>query len=101
MIKRKCFIKRPDSDWYATNCSTSLGNLQRLVGGYIETVTFPDLDVVVICNEEGLLRNLPYCCTICGVQFHGDVVVFRPDGDDLTDVQYSLKEWRWKVDGNQ
>jgi hypothetical protein len=101
MERLKCFLKRPDSDWYATNCSTSLGNLQRLVGGYIETVTFPDLDVGVICNEEGLLRNLPYCCTICGVQFRGDVVVFRPDGDDLTDVQYTLKEWRWKVDGNQ
>ena len=40
MERLKCFLKRPDTDWYATNCSTSLGNLQRIVGGNIETVTF-------------------------------------------------------------
>ena len=94
MERLKCFLKRPDTDWYATNCSTSLGNLQRIVGGNIETVTFPDLGVVVICNEEGRLLGLPYCCTIRGVAFCGSVAVFRPDGEDLADVQYKLKEWR-------
>lgn len=94
MERLKCFLKRPDSEWYATNCSISLNNLQRIVGGNIETVTFPELGVVVICNEEGRLLGLPYCCTIGGVDFCGPVAVFRPDGENLADVQYKLKEWR-------
>lgn len=79
---------------YSTCCSTSLSNLQRIVGGYIETVTFPDLGVVVICNEEGRLLGLPYCSTIRGVDFYGPVAVFRPDGENLADVQYKLCEWK-------
>ena len=51
-------MKRPKSDWYSTCCSISLSNLQRIVGGYIETVTFPDLGGVVICNEEGRRASL-------------------------------------------
>ena len=99
MERLKCFLKRPDSGWYATNCSTSLGNLQRIVGGYIESVTFPDLGVVVICNEEGRLRGLPYCCTIQGVSFVGDIMVYGIDGENLADVPYKLREWREKVNG--
>lgn len=94
MKKIRCFLKRPESDWYSTCCSTSLSNLQRIVGGYIETVTFPDLGVVVICNEEGRLLGLPYCCTIRGVDFVGCVAVFCPDGENLADVQYKLREWK-------
>lgn len=94
MKKIRCFLKRPESDWYSTCCSTSLSNLQRIVGGYIEAVTFPDLGVVVICNEEGRLLGLPYCCTIRGVDFVGCVAVFCPDGDTLRDVQYKLHKWK-------
>ena len=97
MERLKCFLKRPDTDWYATNCSTSLGNLQRIVGGNIETVTFPDLGVVVICNEEGRLLGLPYCCTIDGISFCGNVVVLGYDGDEFAPVPMSLKEWRERV----
>lgn len=94
MKKIRCFLKRPESDWYSTCCSTSLSNLQRIVGGYIETVTFPELGVVVICNEEGRLLGLPYCCTIRCVDFCGPVAVFCPDGENLADVQYKLREWK-------
>lgn len=62
--------------------------------GYIETVTFPELGVVVICNEKGRLLGLPYCCTIRCVDFCGPVAVFRPDGENLADVQYKLREWK-------
>lgn len=99
MKKIRCFLKRPESDWYSTCCSTSLSNLQRIVGGYIETVTFPELGVVVICNEEGRLLGLPYCSTIRGVDFYGSVAVFRPDGEKLADVQYKLCEWKEIVTG--
>lgn len=40
--------------------------LQRLVGGFIETITIPPEDeyqrpLVIIVNEEGKLQNLPPC----------------------------------------
>lgn len=49
---------------------------------------------MVICNEEGRLLDLPYCCTVRCVDFCGPVAVFRPDGDTLRDVQYKLREWK-------
>lgn len=97
MIRIKCFIKRPDSDWYATHISMSLGAIQNAVGGYIETVTMPKERVVIICNEEGLLRGLPYCCTIDGISFCGNVVVLGYQGDEFAPVPMSLKEWRERV----
>ena len=65
----------------------SLENLQAYVGGYIETVTLAD-DLVVICNEEGRLMRLPHNCTICGVDFYGDIIIAGVDGDgeDFTHI---------------
>lgn len=37
----------------------NLKTMQELVGGYIETLTLFDDEVVIICNEEGKLCNLP------------------------------------------
>lgn len=37
----------------------TLREMQNIVGGYIETVTFPKEKIVLVCNEEGRLRNLP------------------------------------------
>lgn len=39
MKKIKVIVKRPDSVPYSTHISNSLENLQKTVGGYIETVT--------------------------------------------------------------
>jgi Domain of unknown function (DUF3846) len=36
----------------------NITNLQKLVGGYIETVRLPD-DVLMVVNEEGLIHDLP------------------------------------------
>ena len=43
---------------YVTNISDSLENLQKIVGGYIETVGIAT-DCVMVCNEEGRLIGLP------------------------------------------
>lgn len=39
--------------------SFTLSELQSYVGGYIEMVNLPNGECM-ICNEEGLLLNLPY-----------------------------------------
>lgn len=40
----------------------TLGAFQERVGGYIETTSFAELveqDLILVCNEEGLLEGLP------------------------------------------
>ncbi len=38
----------------------TLDNLQKLVDGYIECVYLPkDNDVILICNDEGKINNMP------------------------------------------
>ena len=61
--KVRVIIKRPDEEFgHVTNISPSLKNLQRTVGGYIETVTLAQFHdgktIHIICNEEGKMMGL-------------------------------------------
>lgn len=88
MKKISVLIKEPGKKPRHVNISDSLTNLQRTVNGYIETVTVAK-DLVVICNEEGLIRNLPYNCTICGAALCGTIIMCGVDGDEFADLPYS------------
>lgn len=68
--KISVLIKEPGKAPRHVNISRTLYNLQKTVGGYIETVTLCS-DLVIICNEEGRMKGLPHCCKICGVDFVG------------------------------
>lgn len=96
--KLRAIMKRPDSNWYVTNISNTLNNLQRTVGGYIETITLAE-DCVIIVNEEGLLQGLPYCCTVAGLDLVGTVIVLGVDGEDFDDCTISLADWKVIVGG--
>lgn len=62
----------------------TLEALQELVGGYIETVTVAT-DCVLICNEEGKLRNMPANFYFCGQIFVGPVFICSAvDGDFIS-----------------
>ena len=105
--KIKCIVKRPDEQFgHMTWVSDSLENLQKAVGGYIETVTF-DNGVVLICNEEGKLRDMPYNFTtrklidsnaFCNLYGHfpifGTVIVCGVDGDEFADIPIDFNEWK-------
>lgn len=91
--KIKVIIKRPGIKPYATNISDSLENLQRTVDGYIETVTLAD-DLVLICNEEGRIRNLPYNCNIMGANFFGTLIFAGIDGESFGDIPYAFKVFK-------
>ena len=67
----------------------SLEAFQEAVGGYIETVTVA-IDLVIICNEEGRLKGLPYNCTAFGVDFVGAVVVAGVKGDEFASIPASV-----------
>ena len=99
MRKIKAIVKRTDEEvGHMTWISNTLENLQRIVGGYIETVTMRkkrgDVPIVVICNEEGLLDGLPINCTVGGVLLHGDIAIVGVDEDEFADVPIDFKTWK-------
>ena len=80
----KIYVKEPFSKAVLRTVPNTLEALQELVGGYIETVTVAT-DLVIICNEEGRLMDLPYNCEVCGVPFVGTILFVGVDGEDFTD----------------
>ena len=89
-------IKRPfEPIGRIREIDNTLEALQKAVGGYIEAVTIAE-DAVIICDEEGLLKRLPYNCNVCGHDLVGTILVLGVDGDEFTDVPLTLAEWeRW------
>ena len=79
----------PRSVWI----SPTLANLQRTVGGYIETVTLAR-DLVIICDEEGRIKDKPYNCTVCGCDFRGDIIFCGVDGDDFGSVPVDYQTFK-------
>lgn len=56
--KIRAVVKRPGEAAFMTVINNELETLQKIVGGYIETITIAD-NLVIVCNEEGKLKNLP------------------------------------------
>ena len=100
--KIKAIVKRPDEQFgHVTWISDSLKNLQNTVGGYIETVTLNN-GVVLICNEEGKLMDMPYNFTLRRI--HGIIPIHNPifgtviacgvEGDEFADIPIDFNEWK-------
>ena len=64
----------------------TLEAFQKAVGGYIEAVTLSD-DVVIICNEEGWLRGLPFNTTVCGYKLAGTILAVGTKGDEFASLK--------------
>lgn len=83
----------------------TLEALQKQVGGHIETVTL-GYGFCAICNEDGLMMNLPHNCVINGAIFCGPVLLVGVNGEDFCDVPAleiaprSYKIWR-KEESNE
>lgn len=88
----KVLVKYPGEPIREEEIENTLEDLQELVGGNIEAVTIED--GVVLCNEEGLLEGLPYCCEIDGIDFVGPVVVAGVDGAEFADVTVTPEEFK-------
>ena len=77
----------PDRKPYVTNISTSITNLEKMVGGRIDQMPFYGIDegeYLVICNRFNF--NQPYNCDIKGVEFYGDIIVAAKDGEDFGEI---------------
>ena len=86
----KVLFQAPGHSFVELMVKNELKSFQGLVGGYIETVTLAE-DVVIVCNEEGHLLDLPFNCEICGAGFVGNIVVAGVSGDEFSDVPDAAK----------
>lgn len=89
-MKISVLIKEPGKSPRHVWIENSLKNLQQTVGGYIEVLRIAT-DGVIICNEEGRLMGLPYCCTVADVDFVGTIVLAGVAGDEFCDWPLSYK----------
>lgn len=94
MEKIICLIKEPSKPIKWARIDNDLHTLQRIAanGGFIETVTF-DNKVVVICDEEGRPKRLPYCCTVCGTHFFGTVIFAGVKDENFADLDLTIAEF--------
>ncbi len=91
MAKIKVVIKRPGEMPYVTWISNTLENLQKTVGGYIETVTIAE-DMVIICDEEGRFKGKEFNCEICGIGFVGTIIICGISEDDFSNIPIEFSE---------
>lgn len=93
----KALIKRPGEPAEMALIENELKAFQKIVGGYIETVTIiaEEPKVVIICNEEGRILNMPYNCTINGIDFCGDIIAVGVDGDEFADLPEAVTRKVW------
>lgn len=103
MGKIRAIIKRPDEEYgHVAHISATLENLQKTVGGYIETVGLTECDVIIV-NEEGKLQGLErnlrmYGDTVYSDTLVGTIIVLGTEGDEFADVKMDFKMWKSLVD---
>ena len=82
----KILLKKPGEAAVFTEIDNELAALQKAVGGYIETVRVCE-DLVLVCNEEGLMNDMPFNVRIGNLQLFGPVflcgVCFGDDGEEV------------------
>lgn len=98
MKRIKVIVKRPDEEYgHMTSISDTLENLQKTVGGYIETVPLP-CGVIAIVNEEGKIQGLEPNMRIPGDTLVGTVIICGTDGEEFADIPIDFKAWKQYVD---
>ena len=88
----KVLIKEPDCSVREAEIENTLEAMQAVVGGYIEVVPFT-FDDVLVCNEEGKLRDLPFNFSMPFDDIVGTVFICCDDGEDFADVHCTVEEF--------
>ena len=70
----KVLMLKPNEKAKVTEIENELSAMQKIVGGYIETYPL-DKNTVVICDEEGKLKNKAFNRFIAGNTFVGDLFI--------------------------
>lgn len=105
--KMRVIIKRPDEKYgHVCNISNRLENLQRTVGGYIETVpvaiSADGKPIIMVCNEEGKIKGLEHNMYFMNDEIVGTIFLCAVEDDDLADLPptFGLAEWKQIVNEN-
>lgn len=88
MGKIRVLKKEPGQKARWVEIENKLKPLQEAVGGYLETVTLCE-DLVILCDEDGLLKGLPYNCEFCDVSFVGTILICGAEGEEFADLRIS------------
>ena len=88
----RAIVKLPGEEAQPIIIENTLQAFQNAVGGYIETVTITG-DLVVICDEDGRLKELPDHCSICGVDFVGPILGVGVKRDNFADAPIGAAEF--------
>ena len=103
----RVLVVEPGKDPEVRVIENSLEGVQQIVQGYIECVTLHDKageDLVLICNEEGKIRNLQMNAIIPEIDdmIFGAFLIAGTDRDEfasLTDEQIFEMNERFMMDG--
>lgn len=88
-----CIRKEPGKAPEIVQIENTLEAFQQAVGGYIETVTIAS-DAVIICDEEGRLKDKATNCSVMGVDFVGTILVVRVMGEEFVSIPAAnIKRW--------
>ena len=102
-MKIKAITKRPGGKPVSTWIEDNLKNLQNAVGGYIETftITTDRGRIVVICDEEGRMKDKERNCTLFGNTFVGDIVIVGADPvtGNFKDLPFDYQELKKLLPG--
>lgn len=95
----RVIVKRPNELYGNTvNISNDLKTFQRIVEGYIETITIcNDPRVIMVVNDEGKIRGLPENFTIGSWikdTIHGTVILCGAEDEEFADVPIDMTTWK-------
>ena len=76
---------------YVTNIQDSLDNMQKIVGGYIETAKIAKYTIIV-CSEEGRTLGMPENNSLPVSGFCGDCFICAVDGDRMVSLDNQGKQ---------
>lgn len=105
----RVLVVEPEKDPEVRIIENSLEGVQQIVQGYIECVTLRDKageDLVLICNEEGKIRNLPMNANVPEINdvIFGTFLIAGTDRDEfasLTDEQIFEMNERFMLNGRE
>lgn len=85
-----------------TEIENTLEAMQRTVGGYIETVHLWRDNVVLVCDEEGILKGLPVNRFVVPLlPIHGTFFLCGENKDEFDDVPEYLIDRYMRMMGDR
>lgn len=94
MNKIKVMVKEPHKKPHMVELDNTLESLQKTVEGRIETVRIAP-DLTIICDEEGLLKDKRFNCTVTGIQLFGTIIFVGVKDDEFADLPISEEEFKF------